>query len=199
MQISSEKSLAILQDIQLPGDVTLSEVRQLQTPPISALVRSGDKSECHKMIAGMIVLLNEYFGISWSTYQVMETAKEFYSNYFYWHQLDLKNFFRMCKQMQLAPKLLSVNQFSPIIFAEWAREYDAMWVKTSEEIASLKSDATNYDPDRETKIYQQEVANRVNARTSQSRVEALQDMLDRSQMVIEKLRNGQALSSDKET
>lgn len=189
MQINSESSMAILTAIRLPGDVTLSEVRAMQTPPLSALVINGSKRECYKLVAKMLILLNDYFGISWSDFQVSECSKEFYSNYFYWHQLDLKNFFRLCKQMQLQPKLLSVNQFSPIIFSEWARDYDSQWIKASEQAAGLNADRTNYDPDRETQIYQREVAQRINARTSDERASSMQDIVNYQQAIIEKLRN----------
>lgn len=150
MRISSDASLAAIYDIELKSDASISDIRRFETPPISALIREGDKTECYKLINAMIVLLNQYYGITWSDFQLKEVSKEFYSKYFYWHQLDLKKFFSMCKAMEFE-KLLSVNQFSPMMFLSWAAAYDQKWMGVSEEMSLGNHRAMVYDDVQEKK------------------------------------------------
>lgn len=123
-------------------------------------------------------MLHKFYGMSWDNYQLDETAKEFYSQYFYWSQIDLKAFMGMCKRMEFE-RLLSVNQFSPMMLMSWAAIYDEKWIQVSEEIRDQEHDKHSYDAARETEIYKKEVRLKVDKRTDQEVIENLRYALDR--------------------
>lgn len=150
-KVDSNTSLKILSSIELRGDCTLSDIRKHGTPPISALVKDGNKAECYKLIKTMTIALNQYIGISWSDFQVTEVAKEFYSKYFYFTQLDLMNFFRKCRNMEFE-KILSANQFTPLIFMQWAAQYDYEWLNESVNQSYGVHKELTYDQDRGQQI-----------------------------------------------
>lgn len=188
MQINSTESLKAISELELKADASLFDIRKLETPPISALVKSGNKAECYQLIKLIIVSINQFLGITWSDYQMIETAKEFYSRYFYWHQLDLKKFMSMCRNMEFE-KLLSVNQFSPIMFLEWSARYDSMWVNVSEELMGHDHDRHKYDADRESEIYKREVRLRIDKEQDQDRMERMSGIIERQNDQLQQLRD----------
>lgn len=189
MTSNSIGALTALKQVELKKGVSITEIRSMGLPPISGLVKQGDKSECYLLIEAMIILLNKYYAITWTEFQLTETSREFYSQYFYWSQLDLKNFIGMCKRMEFE-KLLSVNQFSPMMFMSWAAIYDSRWVHVSEELAHLEKDRTNYDPARETEIYNREVRLKVDERTKDDRIQSMQYIIEKQNKIIKDLNPG---------
>lgn len=177
MRINSKESLTAISKVEI-GGCSIADIRKFETPPISALVKNKDKSECYQLIKLFIVQVNQFLGIAWNDFQMVEVAKEFYSRYFYWHQLDLKKFFQMCKHMEFE-RLLSVNQFSPMMLMSWAAIYDEKWIQVSEEIRDQEHDKHSYDAARETEIYKKEVRLKVDKRTDQEVIENLRYALDR--------------------
>jgi hypothetical protein len=179
----------VLDKIPMHKDISISEIRKIATPPISALIKKNNgivnKAECYLFIKAYILMIQRFYGISWDTHQLDDSAKEFYNNYYYWTQLDLKNFAGKCKRMEF-DKLLSVNQFSPMTFMSWAAIYDREWLEHSEEIAHLKIDSTNYDPIRETEIYKRDMADQVNAKTDREKIQNMKALIEYQQGLLEK-------------
>lgn len=186
MRINSNESLTAISEIEIRSDCSLLDIRKMGTPPISGLVRDQDKSECYKLIQAMIILLNQYIGTTWSDPQIMEVSKEFYSKYFYWTQADLKNFIRKCKAMEFE-KILSATQFSPLIFMNWAAQYDQDWMNVSVEQSLLIHEQMTYDAKRETEIYNHERAQSERKKDQQERIITMREGLERQSELISKL------------
>lgn len=132
-------------------------MRQLQTGALSRLVKNlpdgrKDKSECEQFIKTMILNLNQYFGVTWSDFQIKETAKDFYSRYFYWHIADYKKFMGNCRAMDYGKMYVFNNQTLML----WAQEYDSEWLTISQQIAFNKHDQRKRSEERtrETTIKQ---------------------------------------------
>lgn len=189
MRSNSLGALEALEQIELRRDCSLADIRAWGSPPIAALVRpGGDKRECYLLIEAMLILLNQYFGITWSEYQLTETSKEFYGKFYYWHQLDLKMFFKMCRSMEFG-KLLSVNQFTPPIFLGWAEVYDSRWIKLSEEMRLAEHDKYTHDADRSHQVYMREVTLKAEREQDKDRAERLSYVVDKQREEIERLKN----------
>ena len=138
-QTKLEDLWVMLSEIDIPSDASLAEIRKLNTPPLSALVKKqdglskSDKSECYKFLELSIIGLNEYFGVTWSDGQVSESSKEFYSAFFYWTIADIKNFLKRCKRSVYGIPFGSA--YSPAVFIKWATDYDKEWSEASQRIA----------------------------------------------------------------
>lgn len=133
-------------------------------------------------------MINQFIGVMWNDYQLNETAIEFYSKYFYWHQLDLKKFMSMCRNMEFE-KILSANQFTPMIFMEWSARYDAQWIGVSEEMQRLEHDKLNYDANREHEVYLINRSEEVDKKTTEERIKRMGTIIDMQKEKIELLQN----------
>lgn len=195
MQINSTESLTAVLKLEVSGDASIAEIRKFATPPISALVKDRDRTEPHKLIMAFVLMINQYYGVTWSDYQLTEFAKEFYAKYYYWHQLDLVKFMSMCRNREFE-KLLSVNQFSPFILMTWAATYDNEWISVSEQNSYLAHDAHKHDSQREHEFWTDEMRQIINRRTAQEKINNLSGTVQRQRDLISKLmeeRNSDAL------
>ncbi len=187
MQINSVESFKAISNLDLKTDCSLLDIRKMGTPPISALVKDGNKNECYQLIKIMIGFLNQYIGTAWSDFQLTEVAKEFYAKYYYWTQADLKNFIRKARSMEFE-KILSANQFTPIIFMQWAAQYDFDWTETSIEMSRLEHEKLTYDPARETEIYNHERMLEQRKKTAENTIKSMKQIINSQQQRIEKLK-----------
>lgn len=128
-----------LRDLDIPAKATIAEVRKMKLPTVSSLVRKengvANKTECYTFLAGMIVLLNQFFGTTWSDEQVKTTARDLYSDYYYWSLGDWKLFAKKCHRCELDSAGKLFGAWSPDKLLSWALRYDQMWMEYSSEVA----------------------------------------------------------------
>lgn len=111
----------------------------MKLPSISSLVKKENgvtvKTDCYLFLSGMIVLLNQYFGVTWSDDQVMTAAKELYSDHYYWSLADWKLFSKKCQRCELEKEGKLYGAWTPDKLLSWALRYDQMWMNHSSESA----------------------------------------------------------------
>jgi hypothetical protein len=108
-------------------------------PPISNLVKSQngviDKTDCYLFIEGLIIMLNEFFGVTWSNGQIEQLSKELYSEYYYWTIADWKLFCKKAHKCEFDEKGKIFGSWSPHLMMAWAEKYDSDWTEVSSDIA----------------------------------------------------------------
>lgn len=166
MQTNSIAFLTAVYEMELSSDATVETIRKTNvTPPISALVKKTetgltDKTECFKFIQGMIAIMNQYFGITWSDFQLIEISKELYSRYFYWTLSDWKLFSKKVKGLDYVSDKGMFGMFSPDKLMFWASQYDESWVSCSLMLQQHSHDVhtkDEYRPEYNQDILQREV------------------------------------------
>lgn len=111
---------------QLPivANMALSEVMKLDTPPLSSWVmkteEGADKERCYKFIRKMLLDLCKFFGNAWSDFQVIESAKTMYDNYYYLSPADWRLFERRCIALVWG-KIFGA--FTPAVLMEWVGNF----------------------------------------------------------------------------
>lgn len=135
----------------------MSAIRKYETAPLCALMKSDgehrDKSECYRLVKIVILAINQFFGVTWVDYQLTEVAKEFYTKYWYWSQLDLKNFMHRCRSLYWGK---SYGIYAPITLMQWAAHYDDEWVEASISETLNEHHRLKRDSDREHDVYNAE-------------------------------------------
>lgn len=145
----SEKLWMELSEVDISPNISLSELREIKSDAISALIKKDgeniDKSECFKFFQVMFILIIEFFGITWTEYQLLEVSKEFYSCFHHWKILDAKCFMQRCRRLHYGKVY---GQFTPATLMEWAQLYNDEWFSISEQIALAQHHSAKHQDDR---------------------------------------------------
>ncbi len=141
----------VLSKIEVKPETSLMEIREMKSGRLTQLVKTlpdgtKDKSECYLFIKTLIITLNQYFGVTWSDFQITQTAEDFYSRFYYWHIGDYKKFMQKCKLLEYGK---IYGQFVPVTLMEWAQFYDTEWMQVSEQISYNKHDQLVKQNERE--------------------------------------------------
>jgi hypothetical protein len=97
----------------------------------------------------MIILIIEFFGITWTEYQLLEVSKEFYSCFHHWSILDAKCFMVRCRRLYYGKVF---GAFAPATLMEWANIYNDEWMNVSEQISLLEHDSHRHQGSREREV-----------------------------------------------
>jgi hypothetical protein len=137
MPTNSEESWMVRSSIDLPANVSLAVIREMDPHQTSSLVRkvggTVDKSECYKYIQISIVGISQFFGVHFSDYQLLEISKILYQKFWYWRLLDWKNFKEKVCGLSYGKEHGKIFGFvNSGHIMEWANAYDAEWTGSAE-------------------------------------------------------------------
>lgn len=104
-----------------------------------------DKTDAFRFFKVMISLINEFFGVTWTDYQMIEVSKELYTNYYHWRIADAKNFVSRCRRLHYGK---IYGTLTPAILMEWAGQYNDEWLSASEQISLAEHDRAKHQDDR---------------------------------------------------
>lgn len=111
-------------EIDVPDQSDLVKVYKAATGQLSQLVKNNgdwvDKSKAYQYLQIMFTFINQFFGVTWHDNQIREVSRQFYSQYWYWHLLDLKVF----SSRIVSAQYTSNKNYAPAILMEFALQYD---------------------------------------------------------------------------
>ena len=169
----------------MPDTSDLVKVYKCGTGQISQLVKNNgdlvDKTGAYSYLKIMFVLLNKFFGTKWDDDQLRQIAEIFYSQYWYWHLLDLKVF----STRIMSGQYTSNKNYAPVILMEYALAYDNERVRKIVEDNDVAHASLKHDADRQYELTRQQLNSIENKTADKDRIKRMQDIIDGQKKRIE--------------
>lgn len=125
-----EESLKVVSALEFSTSTSMEQARRSDTIAVAHLVKDGNKEQCYLFISAIIVFLNQYHGTTWTDFQVRESAKQLYHNYYFFRLADWKLF-----QVRVIGGMYGkiYGDWKPQMLMEFAAQYADEWFALSEQ------------------------------------------------------------------
>lgn len=164
--------------IDVPDQSDLVKVYKAATGQLSQLVKNNgdwvDKSKAYQYLQIMFTFINQFFGVTWHDNQIREVSRQFYSQYWYWHLLDLKVF----SSRIVSAQYTSNKNYAPAILMEFALQYDHERTQKIVDDNDVTHGNFKHDADRSYELTVNDM-NKVQDKKNEK------DRIQRMQMIIE--------------
>lgn len=165
-------------EIDVPDQSDLVKVYKAATGQLSQLVKNNgdwvDKSKAYQYLQIMFTFINQFFGVTWHDNQIREVSRQFYSQYWYWHLLDLKVF----SSRIVSAQYTSNKNYAPAILMEFALQYDHERTQKIVDDNDVTHGNFKHDADRSYELTVNDM-NKIQDKKNEK------DRIQRMQMIIE--------------
>src|SRR5688572_26095564 len=127
-----------MSEMQITANNNQAEVLALKAPECSTICTgTGSKENGYDLYAAIILMILNFFGVSWKADQIKECAVMLYDDYYFLTLAELKHFAQQVKAGKFTSTHFNPNFFNPVTFIDWMGVYAENSLKIREERALI--------------------------------------------------------------